>query len=164
MELLYIWIEDFRSIQKQGFSFSSKFKFEIKTTAEKKDSKQYSLTISDRIINTDLFAGNILNATAVIGKNGSGKSSLLHCLKLLGGQLHLLTSPLIFCLFNEKRKSISTYYYKDGGISEMIQLNVKVVSASSRYNIEDAKPYSINRIIGNTVTGLDFDFNKAIAT
>lgn len=34
MELLYLWIEDFRNIKKQGFDFSAEFKFKMEELSE----------------------------------------------------------------------------------------------------------------------------------
>jgi predicted ATPase len=68
MELVYLWVEDYKNIQKQGFNFSPRFHCEYKEnklTIDKKD---------DCI--PDFFAENI-NITAIVGKNGSGKSSIL---------------------------------------------------------------------------------------
>lgn len=34
MELLYIWIEDYKNIKRQGFNFSAKYRFEFEITKE----------------------------------------------------------------------------------------------------------------------------------
>ncbi|HMV79997.1 MAG TPA: hypothetical protein PKA14_18840, partial [Leptospiraceae bacterium] len=106
MELLYIWIEDYKNIHHQGFNFSPEYQFEFKPT-EVEDQKELSGTVqrvkSGILRNLkqngtaikDFFQpseevktywkekrpdenlGTISNVTAVIGKNGSGKSNLL---------------------------------------------------------------------------------------
>lgn len=69
MQLLYVWIEEYNNIKEQGFSFSSEFFF----TYEKG-----VLTIEDNPnYIPEFFGKGISNVTAVVGKNGSGKSSLL---------------------------------------------------------------------------------------
>ncbi len=74
MQLLYIWIENYRNIEKQGFSFSSEFLF-------KYDPEKKVLTITDNPNYIPKFFGeDISNVTAIVGKNGSGKSSILEFL------------------------------------------------------------------------------------
>jgi predicted ATPase len=69
MELLYLWIEDYNNIQNQGFNFSSKWKF---------DYQNEQLTVEERPNAIDNFFGkDILNVTALVGANGSGKTSVL---------------------------------------------------------------------------------------
>lgn len=69
MELLYLWIENYRNIQHQGFNFSSKWKF---------DYQNEQLTVEERPNVIDHFFGkDIVNLTALIGSNGSGKTSVL---------------------------------------------------------------------------------------
>jgi len=72
MELLYVWIEDYKNIKKQGFNFSPKHWFEY-------DKKTNTIRHEDGNPNypKDFFGENISNVTAIAGKNGSGKSSLV---------------------------------------------------------------------------------------
>jgi len=72
MELVYLWIEDYKNIKRQGFTFSPKFdcKYDPETnTLEIKEKKDY----------VNIFPDNI-NVTAIVGKNGAGKSSVLEFL------------------------------------------------------------------------------------
>ncbi|BDS15491.1 ATP-binding protein [Aureispira anguillae] len=69
MELLYLWIENYRNIQHQGFNFSSKWKF---------DYQNEQLSVEERPITIDNFFGeDIVNLTALVGANGCGKTSVL---------------------------------------------------------------------------------------
>lgn len=166
MELLFLWIEDFRNIKKQGFDFSPELKFEV-TPIENKDNNipiSYHLKIHYNEQYVDLFDGNIINVTGIIGKNGSGKSSLLHCLKMMSGKLSVLLSPLIFCVREKESNTIKTYYYSDGGDEVMKPLSVIVDAdkrVSTKYKMQKATPYIVNRfgIDGSKVKGLDFDFS-----
>jgi len=167
MELLYLWIEDFRNIKKQGFDFSAEFKFNMEALDEVQSNQplSYKLTISKNEKYVNLFDGNIINVTGIIGKNGSGKSTLLHCLKMMTGRLPILVCPLIFCLRDNKSETIKTYYYKGGGDNYMIPLNMVVEAENEviqQFNIAQPKAYTIDRfgIDGNRIKGLDFDFNS----
>jgi ABC-type polysaccharide/polyol phosphate transport system ATPase subunit len=72
MELLYIWIKNYKNIKRQGFNISSKFNFEY-------DEKKNEITISKNENHIENFFGeNILDVTALVGENGSGKSTLCH--------------------------------------------------------------------------------------
>lgn len=165
MELLYLWVEDFRNIQKQGFNFNPELIFTTIPSSKKKSKEVfYKIKIDYNKNYVNLFDGNIINVTGVVGKNGSGKSSLLHCLKMMCDKLSTLTSPLIFSLLDRESKTIKTYYYKEGGVEEMSSLSVSLeptIEVRGKYKIAKPKPYSILRMQfdnGTGIKGLDFEF------
>ena len=67
MELVYLWIKEYKNIKRQGFNFSPRFKCEF-------DGE--NLTITENEDYVSIFPDNI-NITAIVGENGSGKSSAL---------------------------------------------------------------------------------------
>lgn len=87
MELVYLWVEDYKNIQKQGFNFSPNFECEFfpvyeKYTDEKGQEKEKlkddcELKITPKENHLKDFFGKNINITAIVGENGSGKSSLI---------------------------------------------------------------------------------------
>jgi energy-coupling factor transporter ATP-binding protein EcfA2 len=101
MELVYLWVEEYKNIKKQGFNFSPRFRCEFKDEYDEhgKLKENCKLVICDKedkkckenneckdFCNEpyikDFFGKNI-NVTAIVGKNGSGKSSLIEALLLI---------------------------------------------------------------------------------
>ena len=70
MELIYLYIEDYKNIKNQGFNFSSKFTC-------KYDEVKKTLQIDEKNNHIENFFGENINITAIVGENGSGKSSVL---------------------------------------------------------------------------------------
>lgn len=71
MELVYLWVDDYKNIQKQGFNFSPRF------TCKYEDGE---LTIDENKEHVEDFFGKNINVTAIVGENGSGKSSIIEFL------------------------------------------------------------------------------------
>jgi energy-coupling factor transporter ATP-binding protein EcfA2 len=71
MELKFIWIEDYKNVKKTGFNFNHSIAQEFEYLDDK-------IEIStDKIKTPDFFfAENISSVTAIVGKNGSGKTNL----------------------------------------------------------------------------------------
>ncbi|MBS4069357.1 MAG: AAA family ATPase [Sulfurimonas sp.] len=72
MELVYLWVDEYKNIKNQGFNFSPRF------TCKYEDGK---LTI-DKKEHVSIFPDNI-NVTAIVGENGSGKSSIYKLILML---------------------------------------------------------------------------------
>lgn len=82
MEILFIWLENYKNIKKQGFNFSSKFFF----TCDSKETDggiEIILSVEENEYFISNFFENtyIRNVTAIIGQNGTGKSNILDFIK-----------------------------------------------------------------------------------
>ena len=100
MELLYLWIEKYRNIKRQGFNFSSEYRFDYtwegddwkngKLVGEKNENVIPNFFNALNQETTDKTLATISNITAIVGENGSGKSSLLDFLvENLGGSYNI---------------------------------------------------------------------------
>jgi predicted ATP-binding protein involved in virulence len=100
MELVYLWVEDYKNIQKQGFNFSPRFRCEY-------DEEKNELNITDKDemgeSYTKNFFGDNINVTAIVGENGAGKSSVLELLPY--GEIPK-TNKLVFLLFKKGNEYI----------------------------------------------------------
>jgi predicted ATPase len=74
MELVYLWVKNYKNIVEQGFNFSPRFRCEY-------DEDMKELEIIDKEKTGEFypknFFGDNINVTAIVGENGSGKSSIL---------------------------------------------------------------------------------------
>jgi energy-coupling factor transporter ATP-binding protein EcfA2 len=92
MELVYLWVEDYKNIERQGFNFSPRFRCEY-------DENTKELKVVDKEKTGEFypknFFGDNINVTAIVGENGTGKSSLIKLILML--------------IFYKKYNSISYY-------------------------------------------------------
>lgn len=94
MELVYLWVEDYKNIHKQGFNFSPRFKCAFDGV---------NLTITENKNYESIFPKNI-NVTAIVGENGSGKSSIFKLILFLifcknyKKDAEYIIDQLIYCL------------------------------------------------------------------
>lgn len=81
MELLYVWVESYGNISRQGFNFSPNYWFEVdenNNLLDKTEERKKEGRLNEQPEN--FFGDNISNITAIVGKNGSGKSTILEIL------------------------------------------------------------------------------------
>ena len=64
MELIYIWIKDYKNIQNQGFNFSPRWRFDYDVDSGVLDVKDRNDTVIE-----DVFGERIVNVTAIVGKS-----------------------------------------------------------------------------------------------
>jgi len=70
MELVYLWVEEYKNIKRQGFNFSSRFRCEYNYEINQ-------LTIKEKTNEVNSLFGKRLNISAIVGENGSGKSTII---------------------------------------------------------------------------------------
>lgn len=70
MELIYIWIDKFRTFTNTGINFSARFDIDFN-----KDNMEIVINKNENYIS--LYPENIKNISLILGKNSSGKTNLL---------------------------------------------------------------------------------------
>ena len=136
MELVYLWVEDYKNIYHQGFNFSPRFECKYEnnelTIIEKKEDEYIK----------DFFGENI-NVTAIVGKNGSGKTRLLKYFLKLYDYL-----PHHDEFYNEGAKKVKNFIcvFFDTKLYYMSNIeNIKSNIIQDKYIPFVRTPYYINR-------------------
>ncbi|MBU0632861.1 ATP-binding protein [bacterium] len=124
MELVYLWVEEYKNIKKQGFNFSPRFtcKYENDelTIIDKEETKEPYLKN---------FFGDNINVTAIVGENGSGKSGVLEA--ILNNVSKNGTKPL--CLYDKKTNQLfsNVPIDKNSKLSKNLTTNLELNYKSS---------------------------------
>ncbi|TYQ15859.1 UNVERIFIED_CONTAM: putative AbiEii toxin of type IV toxin-antitoxin system [Acetivibrio alkalicellulosi] len=84
LELLYYWVDKYRKIKEQGFNFGGEYIFEYKKENKELIINENSNYFKD-FYNSSNEQSRIVNISAIVGKNGSGKTTVLDA---LSGMLH----------------------------------------------------------------------------
>jgi predicted ATPase len=147
MELVYLWVDKYKNIDKQGFNFSPRFRCEFKDGILNIDENKHYVSI---------FPDNI-NITAIVGENGSGKSSILfsileeysfHEKFLIYSSNNKIFIKLIG--FNNKslideismgKNKLSEIRQRNKNEKEMLNPDIRLYDASLSYKVDDKNCY-----------------------
>lgn len=105
---MFLWIKDYRNIVNQGFNFSSKYSFKHEI-----DEPQRLFTLTVRRNDLDIpefFGKNILNVTAIVGSNGTGKSNLVDYLIAFLGNNTYFNEEWLAVFFNNEVNEVYVYH------------------------------------------------------
>jgi len=130
MELVYLWVKDYKNIHKQGFNFSPRFNCDY-------DDETNELTIDENDDYIENFFGKNINVTAIVGKNGSGKSSLVKLLNEDSYDNHAISQ---FPINHIDLKLLSIYYNNQSNNIFIYtqQLNPRINSSTKYYQMQKA--------------------------
>ena len=136
MELVYLWVEEYKNIKNQGFNFSPSYKYEY-------DEENQKLTSDENKNYVSIFPDNI-NVTAIVGENGSGKSGVLECINE------------IFRIENNKNKNLVADYDHHFNFLLIIEINneiyeIKSIRGRDSNNLKD----KINTLLDNYIYSSD---------
>ena len=113
MELVYLWVDSYKNIEKQGFNFSPKFEC-------KYDDKNKKITINKKGGYISIFPDNI-NITAIVGENGSGKSNVLKAL-FQNDDHSSAYDKLWYILYSKCDNKLNIYFIDHIGIHEKLDI------------------------------------------
>ncbi|MFW3353426.1 AAA family ATPase [Aliarcobacter butzleri] len=113
MELVYLWVEDYKNIHKQGFNFSPRFRCEY-------DEEKNELTINENKDYVSIFPDN-MNITAIVGENGSGKSTLLKNIDFTFGKID------------------ESIYFINDILYSSFEIDITTINNKTKYELKDEK-------------------------
>lgn len=137
-ELIYIWInqDEHGCFQQRGFNFSPLFDVSYDVETQK-------ISINRTGDLNPFLSPQIVNLSAVVGENGTGKTTLLNFLNTLSdtpiSEEERDEYRLAHAEQNEKRKYIAVYYEHD--VDDVKIINI--TQNSIWLNDEEIKPYGI---------------------
>lgn len=119
MELVYLWVEEYKNIRNQGFNFSPRFECEYDGENLKVCDKKKNECKNNEYLEN--FFGKNTNVTAIVGENGSGKSSIYELLFNLIHNEEINNLKAYIVIYNDKEND---YFCSDSNIK--INGNIKL--------------------------------------
>src|SRR5690554_125805 len=114
MKLIAIWVEDYMKFKDQTFNLDSPVEF---TFDFNKDTRELSISIKKKDNYVQMFDEPFVSVTAIVGKNGAGKTSFLKLLNVINSTKPLEKPVLLVFQDLEKTKQPSykiIVYQHDG--------------------------------------------------
>ncbi|MBW1655914.1 AAA family ATPase [Flavobacterium quisquiliarum] len=112
MEIVYLFIKDFNSLKNQNINFGSEYKFEFSPQTNTLTAFRNELFIAD-FYNINSEGAKVVNLSTIIGKNGTGKSSILEFMTTnFTTGINLQDECIVVYKNNSEFKAISTQEIK----------------------------------------------------
>lgn len=156
MELVYFWIKNSFNgfIKEQGFNLYGEHKFDVSASNDK-----WILSyISQKGIGSKLFRETgVRNITAIVGENGSGKSTMLHAIKYLNFSKEKdrdiekegIGYEAYDTIQNEKKYNITVYITENDKF--IVYYNLPKDSLEIDINMDNLEAYySANKLLTDT--------------
>ncbi|QIL78462.1 AAA family ATPase [Hymenobacter sp. HDW8] len=89
MEVLFVWIDDFRNIRHQGLNTNAEYRFDYSL-----NNATITIVRNDNYIE-GYFGNEVKNVTAIVGENGTGKTSILEFFRDKLGQSYDFNQKLV---------------------------------------------------------------------
>ena len=137
MELVYLWVEEYKNIKNQGFRFSPRFECEFDGD---------NLTITENKDYVSIFPENI-NVTAIVGENGSGKTSLID---FINTSINVKNKKKFLFLFSDENQK----YYTSN--LSLLKINLTLLN---QFNFNRCNSTIPKNIIINTKS---YDMNNTL--
>lgn len=128
MNIAYLWIKNYKNIQEQGFNFSPEYIF-----AYEEDKKSLSIKRNEGFVK-GFFHEKIYNITALVGANGTGKSTLL---EFIMGEV-LIDAPNWRQPFILIGTDNTIYHHPSLNIENVVNAPWRVVEFPSKYPLSEA--------------------------
>ena len=146
MELVYLWVEEYKNIRNQGFNFSPRFECEFKDNVLTIcDKKKKECKNNEYLEN---FFGENINVTAIVGENGTGKSNVFEIIiTLLTAINKSVNESKAYMIFFKN----DTYYYKtinmkkpNNEFEKLSNANLDTFTINFNYSLDYPKNNQVN--------------------
>lgn len=146
MELVYLWVKEFRNIVNQGFNISSKHLFQYNSNTNILSIKENPKYIPN------FFGSKISNVTGIVGQNAAGKTNLLELIMyVLDGGNTKISNPFFVIYENQGDLVCYTQQFANSPICET---KMKFLLYSSNSKLPESVYFS------NTFDGRNNNFGK----
>jgi hypothetical protein len=101
MELIYLWVETYKNIKREGFPFSATHLCELEQESDL--SIRSFRIVEEKENDMNLFGSKIESVTGIIGENGSGKTNILDLIGMKVNQRSFEKEAKYFILYKQSK-------------------------------------------------------------